>query len=159
MWNRDRGLALVIEGLAQAEAKEHIVWLGRDFWQKDFGLFHKLLQYLNDDERDVFRDPRWRWPFPRAGGRLLKGSTWETTQPVCDGIDLRRLVNDERVFIRVANLALVRNAVGGKFHLKYGNNCTELGEYGIAIFAIEAQVVFGRQGFDKTCTVRLSQNT
>lgn len=49
-----------------------------------------------------------------------------------------RLINEERVFARVANLALVRNAVGGKLHLKYGNNYTELGEYGIAIFAIEA---------------------
>ena len=54
------------------------------------------------------------------------------------GIDLRRLVNEELVFARVANLALVSNAVGGGFHLKYGNNYTELGEYGIAIFAIEA---------------------
>jgi hypothetical protein len=40
MWNRGRGLALVIEGLGEAEAEEHVVWLGCDFWQKDFGLFH-----------------------------------------------------------------------------------------------------------------------
>ena len=53
MWNRGRGLALVIQGLAEAEAEEYVVWLGCDFWQKDFGFFHYFLKCVNDYDRDI----------------------------------------------------------------------------------------------------------
>jgi hypothetical protein len=66
------------------------------------------------------------------------GSTWETTQSVGNGIDLMRLVDEERIFVRVADFAFVSYAVGGNSHLEYENNYAELGEYVIAIFAIEA---------------------
>ena len=48
MWSH-----LVIEGLAKAEAEEHVFWLGCYFWQKDFGFFHKPLKYMYDYDRDI----------------------------------------------------------------------------------------------------------
>jgi hypothetical protein len=40
------------------------------------------------------------------------GSTWKTAQSVGNSIDLMRLVDEERVFIRVADFALISYAVG-----------------------------------------------